>query len=270
MIEIKFNVDDLYKAVPKRISVRNYKKEMLSKEDEGYLNEKIQYVNNLNMGVKAYLINQNNDDIFTGIVGSYGKIKNAPNYFMLVGDTANENIQGFIGYLGEYLVLECESRNIGTCWVAGTFKKSKLTNEVRINSNEKLYCVISVGYSENGESDIARRALNAKKRKSLEKIMINYEEYLKVPEFIKESIQYAKIAPSAINRQPWKFKVSDNTIELIVDKGIINIDKFEESKKLDLGIALFHIIVALKHYNKDYKISFEKDIFAKVIIANRS
>ena len=81
---------------------------------------------------------------------------------------------------------------------------------------------------------------------------------------MKKSIEYARIAPSAINRQPWKFKVTDSTIELVINKGIINIDKLEESKKLDLGIALFHVIVALEHYNKDYKVSFEKEIFANV------
>ncbi|WP_309244982.1 nitroreductase family protein [Clostridium tagluense] len=81
---------------------------------------------------------------------------------------------------------------------------------------------------------------------------------------MQKSIKYARIAPSAINRQPWKFRVYENEIDMLLDKGIIKIDKLIESKKLDLGIALFHIAVVLNHYNKEFNISFEREVFAKL------
>ncbi|MGH4124707.1 MAG: nitroreductase family protein [Clostridium sp.] len=266
MLNIKFDSKNLYQAMSSRISVRNYKKQKLLKKDYDYLNQKLEYINSLNMGVKAYLINQDNEDIFTGIIGSYGKIKNAPSYFLLVGDTSNENIYALVGYVGEYLVLEVQAKNMSTCWVSGTFKKSKLPREVIINSNEKVFCVISVGYRDQSKSDFAKKVIKSANRKPVDKLVLNHEKLLNVPEYIQKSIEYARIAPSAINRQPWKFRVYEKEIDLLLDKGIIKIDRLIESKKLDLGIALFHIVVVLNHYNKEFNISFEKEVFAKITV----
>ena len=265
MLNLKFDSKKLYKAMPSRISVRNYKTKKLSKNDNDYLNKKLEYVNSLNMGVKAYLINQDNEDIFTGIIGSYGKINNAPSYFMLVGDTLNENNYALVGYLGEYLVLEAQAENICTCWVGGTFKKSKLPREVILNSNEKLFCLISVGYKDDTKTDFAKKIMKSN-RKPVNKLVLNHENLLKVPEYIQKSIEYARIAPSAINRQPWKFRVYENEIDILLDKGIIRIDKLIETKKLDLGIALFHVAVVLNHYNKQFNITFGKEVFAKIMV----
>lgn len=266
MIDVEFDAKELFNSIPNRISVRNYKKESLSKADYDYLVSKTEYINSLNTGVKAYLVNQKEEDVFTGIIGSYGKIKNAPSYFMLVGDTLNKNIDAIIGYIGEYLVLECQNRNIGTCWVAGTFKKSRLSNQVKINSNEKIFCIIAVGYKDDNAVDYAKKMLKAKNRKPLQKLVINYDELSNMPDYIKKSIEYARIAPSAINRQPWRFKVYQNGIDVLMGKGMINSQKLVESKKLDLGIALFHIVVVLKYYDIKFKVSFGEDVFAKITL----
>lgn len=265
MLKLKFDSKKLYEAMPSRISVRNYKIEKLSDDDYDYLNNKLEYVNSLNLGVKVYLINQESEDIFTGIIGSYGKINNAPSYFMLVGDTSNENIYALAGYLGEYLVLEAQAKNMCTCWVAGTFKKSKLPREVVINSNEKLFCLISVGYKDEKKTDFAKKIMKSN-RKPVDKLVLNYKNLLKVPEYVQKCIEYARIAPSAINRQPWKFRVYENEIEMLLDKGILRTSNLIETKKLDLGIALFHIAVVLNNYNKEFKISFEQEVFAKIIL----
>lgn len=265
MLNLKFDSKKLYETMPSRISVRNYKTEKLSNKDYDYLNNKLKYVNSLNMGVRVYLINQDNEDIFTGIIGSYGKINNAPSYFMLLGDTSNENIYAIAGYLGEFLVLEAQAKNMYTCWVAGTFKKSKLPREVIINSNEKLFCLISVGYKDETKTDFAKKIMKSN-RKPVDKLVLNYENLLKVPEYIQKCIEYARIAPSAINRQPWKFRVYENEIEILLDKGLIRTSNTIETKKLDLGIALFHIAVVLNNYNKEFKISFEQEVFAKIMV----
>ncbi|MBZ9622180.1 hypothetical protein G9F71_004815 [Clostridium sp. FP2] len=150
--------------------------------------------------------------------------------------------------------------------VSGTFKKSKLSREVIVNSNEKVVCVISVGYKDETRSDFAKKNFKSTNRKPVDKLVLNHEKVLNVPEYIQKSIEYARIVPSAINRQPWKFRVYENEIDMLLDKGIIKIDRLIESKKLDLGIALFHIAVVLNHYNKELNISFEKEVFAKITV----
>ena len=62
-----------------------------------------------------------------------------------------------------------------------------------------------------------------------------------LPEWMRASIQAARLAPSAVNRQPWGFHVEDNSITVYVRTGG---PEFTVSKRLDCGIAMLHIEVA--------------------------
>jgi len=61
-------------------------------------------------------------------------------------------------------------------------------------------------------------------------------------EWVRTSIEAARYAPSAVNRQPWGFNVEeDNSITVYVRTGG---PEFSVSKRLDCGIAMLHIEVA--------------------------
>jgi len=62
-----------------------------------------------------------------------------------------------------------------------------------------------------------------------------------LPEWVRASIQAARLAPSAMNRQPWGFDVEDGSIIVYVRTGG---PEFSVSKRLDCGIAMLHIEVA--------------------------
>ena len=62
-----------------------------------------------------------------------------------------------------------------------------------------------------------------------------------LPEWIRSAIQAARLAPSAINRQPWGFDMQDGSITVYVRTGG---REFSVSKRLDCGIAMLHIEVA--------------------------
>jgi hypothetical protein len=78
------------------------------------------------------------------------------------------------------------------------------------------------------------------KRKPLTELVMGIEE-LKWPVGVKTALEAARVAPSAVNRQPWRFKVETNSITISVD----NLkDTFNISKRLDCGIAMLHFEVA--------------------------
>jgi hypothetical protein len=62
------------------------------------------------------------------------------------------------------------------------------------------------------------------------------------PGWMRASLEAARVAPSAVNRQPWRFHVQPNSITLSMD----NRPSFDFyiSKRLDCGIAMLHIEVA--------------------------
>jgi hypothetical protein len=61
---------------------------------------------------------------------------------------------------------------------------------------------------------------------------------------VDQALEAARLAPSATNRQPWRFDVDASCITISTDKMNVN---FGVSKRLDCGIAMLHIEVATLH-----------------------
>ena len=82
------------------------------------------------------------------------------------------------------------------------------------------------------------------RRKPLEE-MVSGLERADWPQWIEAALTAARIAPSAINRQPWRFYVEPESITVSVDNPRFS---FGVSKRLDCGIAMLHIEVAALDY----------------------
>ena len=89
------------------------------------------------------------------------------------------------------------------------------------------------------------KLVSSHKRKSLEELC---EEGFNEnwPEWIKTALRCARLAPSAVNRQPWRFKVNDDSITIKYKKS-----KFSSkvSEYLDCGIAMLHLKVGAFYKN---------------------
>jgi len=68
------------------------------------------------------------------------------------------------------------------------------------------------------------------------------------PDWIISALEAARMAPSAVNRQPWRFSVEeDDSIKISVDSFR---DPYRISKRLDCGIAMVHIEVGAGHIGR--------------------
>ncbi|WP_242837412.1 nitroreductase family protein [Desulfitobacterium metallireducens] len=64
------------------------------------------------------------------------------------------------------------------------------------------------------------------------------------PAWVKSALVVGRLAPSAVNRQPWRFSVDTDAIKISVD----NLkDSHHISKRLDCGIAMIHIEIGASH-----------------------
>lgn len=132
------------------------------------------------------------------------------------------------GYIGEAFVLECVSRGLGTCWLGGTYKKRNLKNYLQLDENEKLIAVIAVGKS----SEPAR----SPDKKSIRQLTgLDEAEFEALPAWQREAVQTARLAPSALNKQPWELEVEQDYIR------IINTKRNFGFGDVDCGIAMLHI-----------------------------
>jgi hypothetical protein len=95
---------------------------------------------------------------------------------------------------------------------------------------------------------------------------------------LKFFLNYAILAPSSHNTQPWLFKIVNDTIELYADRtrALPVVDPEDRELTISCGAALSHLQIAIRHFGYAYKLdllpmSFDKgseDLLAHISIDN--
>ncbi|HEY49534.1 MAG TPA: nitroreductase [Dehalococcoidia bacterium] len=192
---------------------------------------------------RAELTTQLVDRVLRGIVGSYAKVRGAPALIAFIGDMNDRHVQEKVGYTGEGIILEATAMGLDTCWVGGLYRPKTAASVFGIGINEKVISVTPVGRA------LERRPLDERmmtayarshRRKPLSKLVTGLNE-AQYPRWIKASLEAARLAPSAVNRQPWRFHVEPDSITVSAGPPRIT---YGISKRLDCGIAMLHIEVA--------------------------
>ncbi len=223
-----------------------------------------EYVGNLNWlypGIEREItiINRKEiDDAVSGWVGSLGKVE-SPHYVVVSSEPKNDYLEN-IGYTLEFLVLKLTSMNIGTCWLGSHFDEDLIRKTLGIKSSLEIPAIVAMGYPE--EQDAFRENPEQANRKDLSEIMIGKTK--KITKEWKTIFNAARLAPSAMNGQPWRFEIFEKGTHLFIEKsgGIVKslakrFGNLEEMNHIDAGIALSHIKIAAEHENK--RVEFKKE-----------
>lgn len=212
---------DTLQAIKERHSVRSYTDQRI----EGEVKEQLDsIVASINEESGLHLMIQYDDaDGFDSKLAHYGHFKNVRNYIILAGPKA-EDINEKCGYYGEKLVLEAQKLGLNTCWVALTFNK-KVVKKL-IADDEKLCMVIAIGYGETQGTE--------RKSKSIEDVVASKGT---MPDWFKEGVEAALLAPTAINQQKFKIGIKDG-------EPVIVVAGLGMHTKVDLGIVKYHFEAA--------------------------
>ena len=150
---------------------------------------------------------------------------------------SDKQLEYMIGMVGESFVLECTSMGLGTCWLGMSYNKSVVNSCIKYNSDkEKLRCVIAIGHYD--------EAPNKKRmRKTVSNLTgLDDAAFKKLPEWQQTAVNAGRLAPSAINSQPWEFDIlNDKQLQ------VANISKNFGYGEIDVGIAMLHIEVGAAH-----------------------
>lgn len=239
-MEIPFN--RWFEAIPHRRSRRQFDNRQI---DSGLFSKLLAVCNEFRPfpEARAVLLSQSPDNVFKGAIGKYGKIKGAPSFIAFIGRTDDPHLNEKTGYTGEGVILEAAALGLATCWVAGFFNPKNAAGAAQIEANERVLAVSPVGYAIEKwtlEEKIMSVFGRSHRRKSLAQLINGYRENVRI-ESIKTILESARLAPSAVNRQPWRFNIEDDGITISTD----NLkDTFDISKRLDCGIAMLHMEVA--------------------------
>jgi len=92
---------------------------------------------------------------------------------------------------------------------------------------------------------------------------------------VRFALQYAVLAPSNHNAQPWRFIVDADTVELCADRtrALPVVDPFDRELLIGCGAALLNLRVALSHFGLSYAITvfpseLDPDIVAHIKVSH--
>lgn len=237
-------VERWYRAIEKRYSRRQYDGRPIDPEKVASLEETIRLFTPFE-DTRAVLVTQPPTDVFRGAVGSYGKVKNAPAYLAFIGQEDSPTVQEHIGYFGEGLILEATALGLCTCWVGGFFRPKEVARQITLARGERVFAITPIGYPSAGETLEERLMSHRLKRKPLQAIIVgNVGNKEGLPAWLITALEAARLAPSAVNRQPWVFRVEDDAVTLAMDNPK---DTFHMPKRLDCGIAMLHFELGAAH-----------------------
>ncbi|MFW9967800.1 MAG: nitroreductase family protein [Candidatus Thorarchaeota archaeon] len=238
-------LDLWYSAIRHRYSHRTYNGEQLGNDTLGILEELCGKFRPFR-GVRAIILRSPPKGVYKGIIGSYGEIKNAPHLAAIIGEIPVPEVQEAAGYLGEGIILQATSMGLRTCWIGGFFRPEALEQAIELGENEEILAITPIGYGGNKKSTrdrVMSLAIRSQRRKPLEKLLTHSDTVLSP--WTKQALEAARLAPSAANRQPWRFTVDSESIIVSTSKGT---SYSRISKRLDCGIAMLHLELGARAY----------------------
>jgi nitroreductase len=232
-----------YDAIAIRRSYRTYDKDRPIEAEKLALLDSICREFRPFPGVRIVPVNKPVEDIFKFIAGSYGIIRGAPAFLAFVGDGGNPNVSECVGYTAEGIVLEATALSLNTCWVGASFNAKKTGSLLDISDRERILGVSPLGYAVKNETitdKIMTGFGRTHKRLPVEQLVSGLR-FKDAPSWIRNAIEAARLAPSAVNRQPWGFDIEEDAITVFIRSS------GPDAKipfRLDCGIAMMHIEIA--------------------------
>jgi hypothetical protein len=170
-----------------------------------------------------------------------------PKQFLALSTSHSPVEQAKLGFIGEQLILYCESIGVRTCWMG--HYRSKEVHEIVYGGSKSpddqfLYCVILLRYVPEKTGLLDRFSQNrmSRKKRTMESLL-HKESITEFPIFIRASLELTSRAPSAMNSQKWYYLVqridTGYSIELGKPKGYQHFKwKYYD---IDVGTAAAHL-----------------------------
>ena len=231
-------------AIHKRTSVRAYTGQPLSADHRAALENAAESAPRLaGAAVRFTFVTEpaQVNRLLRGLVGNYGKVKDAPALLLGIAQQGPYAAQG-LGFTMEHLVLEATRCGIGTCWNSGMFDRRLAAEIARLAPDENVLAVSPLGYAAPGkENGLVKSLVGANKRKALRDIVYagqwgsDSTAYLDSHPRHRHIAEAVRWAPSAMNRQPWR---------LIFTASMLVLVSVAANSALDDGIALAHVSIS--------------------------
>lgn len=248
--------------IRKRFSCRTYDTNPIS---EAHLDSLIQFADDCRLGplgsrphFKIVASREGDSQALRGL-GTYGFIKNPVGFILGACSDAPGSLEDF-GYLLEAILLRATDLGIGTCWLGGTFTKSRFVQKMDLQNGEFIPSVASIGYPSDDKAwmDRMSRLYAGADRRFAWNDLFYQDQFGKglapsnAGEY-QEPIECVRLAPSASNKQPWRIVKIDRSWHFYLKRTpnypvpIFNsLVGIADLQRIDLGIAMSHFELSAK------------------------
>jgi hypothetical protein len=225
-------------AMQSRISSRRYNGEAIDAALLDRLDRTCQRLSDTEAPARAVLVRQAPPEVFTGLVGSYGRVEDSPSLvaFVGAGDAAHD-----IGYVGEAVILEATLLGLDTCWIAASFDPERAGRLAELGEGERVHAITALGHAtdKTGVSEkLMRASLRARKRLPMDTIAPGHGDW---PAWAREAAAALRLAPSGANKQPWRLHMDGDALV------ITEAPKVYWTAPIDFGIAMLHAELGAEH-----------------------
>ena len=233
---------ELMELIRTRKSVRTFDGNAVSEEDRKKLSEYIRTIDNpYGIPVKFVMLGAKKHGLSSPVIQG--------EHIYIIGKVPKvEHCAEAFGYSFEKMVLYAWSLGIGTTWIGGTMKRELFEQEAELMDGEIMPCVTPIGYPAKKRSikEIGMRtAIKADKRIKSEELFFenDFSKQLHTDNVtIQNAIEAVRLAPSAVNKQPWRIVKCGNDYHFYEKKTLGGSDASWDVQKVDLGIAICHFM----------------------------
>lgn len=229
---------DLYNAIFHRKSIRKYKMTSLDISTINEIKSYVEKIKPLEETIKIDFSYLSTEDVKNLL-----PIR-APHYICMYSDKADGYLMN-AGFVLQQIDLYLSAKGIGSCWL-GMAKPAKGVP----NQKNGMEFVIMIAFG-NSQEPIHRTDITAFKRKDIAQIS-------SVEGLDNDIINAVRFAPSATNSQPWFLTGNSKEIQINrVKLSLIKAPLYDKMNQIDIGIALYHLYLAVKIKGGDIKFRYD-------------
>ena len=229
-----------YDSIFKRQSIRKYEDRPIEEGELQSIKKYIKEIKPLIPGIELKMTVVDRE-LFNKI--AKGKFIVAAPHYIVITSEEKEGSYLNAGYMGEQAVLQLTRMGIGTCWLGGAKEQKD------VNYTLSYTIAIAFGY---GQMSIERASTEGIKRGEIS----SWASGDIAPYY--SLLEGVRVAPSAVNNQPWTCQVANDKIRWFKKKNNVFKKIFlGDLNDIDMGIAFCHFVICAEAENR--LVTFEKE-----------
>lgn len=250
---------DYRQTITNKYSVRDYKDKKIdaktAKEIRDYARTCPKLIEDIALDIRF----MDYDDVYRqldGFAGYKGILIQAPHYGILLSEKKEHYIEN-AGYVGEGICLKAQELGINSCWI--TFEDSKtIIHKLNIVTDKEVVGLIAFGYGKKSrkittgsvqiggnytQANMDKKEAQESPRMPLQQMVyigkwgVEADVDALIERALYDPMDYARRAPSTLNRQPWRFVIDGSKIILTV-RDDEETNEYEE--QIDAGIVMLY------------------------------